>query len=94
MNSNMVKLEKFGYLHLVYHFTIPLRREMDIKLDNLPQFINLCFILRNFCKMRKEGLRSSELDKSLRFEKEFQPPNENNYKVSNNESGGKVIIGN
>ena len=24
MNSNMVKPEKFGHLHLVYHFTIPL----------------------------------------------------------------------
>ena len=25
MNSNMVKPEKFDYLHLVYHFTIPLK---------------------------------------------------------------------
>ena len=24
MNSNMVKPEKFGYLHLVYPFTVPL----------------------------------------------------------------------
>ena len=24
MNSNMVKLEKFDHLHLVYHFTVPL----------------------------------------------------------------------
>ena len=24
MNSNIVKPEKFGILHLVYHFTIPL----------------------------------------------------------------------
>ena len=24
MNSNMVKSEKFGYLHLFYHFTVPL----------------------------------------------------------------------
>ena len=24
MNSNMVKPEKFGHLHLVYHFTVPL----------------------------------------------------------------------
>ena len=23
MNSNMVKPEKFGHLHLVYHFTVP-----------------------------------------------------------------------
>ena len=26
MNSNMVKPEKFGHLHLVYHFTIPLTK--------------------------------------------------------------------
>ena len=24
MNSNMVKPEKFGHLHLVYHFAVPL----------------------------------------------------------------------
>ena len=24
MNSNMVKPEKCGHLHLVYHFTVPL----------------------------------------------------------------------
>ena len=24
MNSNMVKPKKCGYLHLVYHFTVPL----------------------------------------------------------------------
>ena len=24
MNSDMVKSEKFGHLHLVYHFTVPL----------------------------------------------------------------------
>ena len=26
MNSNMVKPEKFGHLHLVYYFTVPLSR--------------------------------------------------------------------
>ena len=51
-----------------------LRSEMNIKLDNLPQCINSCFILHNFCEMRKE----------------FQPPIENDYRVNNNESGGKV----
>ena len=48
-----------------------LSREMDIKLNNLPQCINSCFIVHNFCEMRKEGLNSSELDKYLRLEKEF-----------------------
>ena len=55
-----------------------LRREIDIKLDNLSQWINLFFILHNFSEMRKEVLNSSELDKSLRLAKEFQPPIENN----------------
>ena len=41
-----------------------LRREMDNELDNLPQCINSCFILHNFCEMRKEGLNSIELDPS------------------------------
>ena len=40
--------------------------------------------------MRKEGLNSSELDKPLRLEKEFHSLNENNYKVNNDELGGKV----
>ena len=48
-----------------------LRREMDIKSENLPQCISSCFILYNFCEMRKEGLNGSDLDKSLRLEKEF-----------------------
>ena len=52
--------------------------------------MNSCFILHNFCEMRKEGLNNSELDKPLRLEKEFQPPIKNNYKVNNNKSGGKV----
>ena len=67
-----------------------LRYEMDIKLYNLPQCINSCFILHNFFEMRKEGLNSRELDKSLSLEREFQQPIENNYQVNNNESGGKV----
>ena len=28
MNSDMVKPEKFGHLHLVYHFTLPLLLKM------------------------------------------------------------------
>ena len=28
MNSSMVKPEKFGHLHLVYHFTIPLSKHV------------------------------------------------------------------
>ena len=35
MNSNMVKPEKFGHLHLVYHFTIPLRFLKVYPINNL-----------------------------------------------------------
>ena len=28
MKSDMVKPEKFGHLHLVYHFTVPLSLEL------------------------------------------------------------------
>ena len=31
MNSNMVKPEKFGHLHIAYHFTVPLREYSRIK---------------------------------------------------------------
>ena len=32
MNSNMVKAEKFGHLHLVYHFIVPLNNGNIIKI--------------------------------------------------------------
>ena len=35
MNSDMVKPEKFGHLHLVYHFTVPLK--FFIKPFEVPQ---------------------------------------------------------
>ena len=28
MNSDMIKSEKVGHLHLVYHFTVPLNRKL------------------------------------------------------------------
>ena len=31
MNSKMVKAEKFGHLHLVYHFTVHLREKFQRK---------------------------------------------------------------
>ena len=30
MNSNMVKLQKFDHLHLVYDFTVPLRIMLQV----------------------------------------------------------------
>ena len=39
MNSNMIKLEQFGHLLLVYHFTVPLN-------DLNPNFMGDIFQLR------------------------------------------------
>ena len=36
MNSNMVKPEKFGHLHLVYHFTVPLTNPPTPSHGDLP----------------------------------------------------------
>ena len=35
MNSDMVKPETFDDLHLVYHFTVPLRGSQNIKVTKL-----------------------------------------------------------
>ena len=45
MNSDMVKPEKFGHLHLVYHFTVPLsfREQSSFMLSAKKCTISLCF---------------------------------------------------
>ena len=30
MNLDMVKPEKFGHFHLVYHFSVPLKRKLGV----------------------------------------------------------------
>ena len=39
MNSDMVKSEKSGHLHLVYHFTVPLI--LEVKLSERLQIVLL-----------------------------------------------------
>ena len=68
-----------------------LRRDMDINLTDLPNVINACFVLHNFCELRKEPVNQQNLDIALNYDKEFQPPTDTTYKVSNNETGGKSI---
>ena len=68
-----------------------LRRDMDINVKELPYVINACFVLHNFCEIRKEFLNEKKVEEGLNFEKDFQPPTDNGYKVSNNEAGGKTI---
>ena len=57
----------------------------------LPNLINSCFVLNNFCEERKNSLNKKHINIALNYDKEFQPPTESSYKVSNNETGGKVI---
>ena len=68
-----------------------LRREMDINVKELPNFINSCFVLNSFCEERKEPINGKRVEVVTRYEKEFQPPIDGGYKVSNNETGGKSI---
>ena len=55
MNLNMVKPEKFGHLHVVFHFTVPLKGwgvvlAESLKKENLWQFL--------FHKMLNEVFKS------------------------------------
>ena len=58
-----------------------LRREIDINIRELPNLINSCFVLNNFCEERKEPLNQKHIDFALNYEKEFQPPTDSSYKV-------------
>ena len=46
MNSNIVKPEKFGHLHLVDHFTVPLNIRDTMPLYLLNNFFSLKFCLK------------------------------------------------
>ena len=64
---------------------------MDIIVKELPNVVNSCFVLNNICEERKEPLNKQDIDIALNYDKEFQPPTDSSYKVSNNETGGKAI---
>ena len=66
-----------------------LRREMDINIRELPNLINSWFVLKKFCEERKEPLNQKHIYIALKYDKEFQPPTDSSYKVSNSETGGK-----
>ena len=68
-----------------------LRTEMDINLKELPNIINSCFVLNNFCEERKGPINGKRVEAVIHYEKEFQPPIDGGYKASNNKSGGKSI---
>ena len=58
-----------------------LRREMDINLKELPNIINSCFVLNNFCEERKEPINGKRVEAVIHYEKEFQPPIDAGYRV-------------
>ena len=69
-----------------------LRREMDINLDELPFVIHTCFILHNFCELRKEPINAQLIERAKKYDTEFQPPTgHTGYTVNNNELGGKKV---
>ena len=68
-----------------------LRRDMDINLEELPYTIHSCFILHNFCEMRKETINQQKIEAALRYDAEFQPKVDSGYKINNNETGGKRV---
>ena len=68
-----------------------LKREIDINIDDLPYVIHSCFILHNFCELRKESVPDAEVESSINYDRQFQPPNNSGYAVNNNETLGKAL---
>ena len=63
---------------------------MGINISELPNLIHSRFVLNNYCEERKEPLNQMHISITLNYDKEFQPPTDISYKVSNNEFGGKA----
>ena len=57
-----------------------LKRAMDINLDEPPYVIYVCFVLHNFCEVKKEKIGENKVVASITFDKHFQSPlNTNNF---------------
>ena len=61
-----------------------LRREMDICQKDLPNVIYSCFVLHNYCELKKEKLADDAVQNAIRYDHEFQP------KAANCHSKGEV----
>ena len=68
-----------------------LRRNMDIRLEELPVVIHSCFILHNFCESKNEPINQHRVAVARKHDTEFQPSLDKNHVLNNNESGGKKI---
>ena len=51
-----------------------LRRDMDINLKELPNIINSCFVLNNFCEERKEPINGKRVEAVIGYEKRISSP--------------------
>ena len=60
--------------------------------DELPYVIYACFVLHNFCEVKKEKIGENKVVASIAFDKHFQPPlNTNNSITDSNEAEGKRV---
>ena len=59
MNSIMVKPEKFGHIHLVYHFTIPLNPNQGISKYIANKVQTTCFYLINKAFLKNKNMSAS-----------------------------------
>ena len=50
-----------------------LRREMDICQKDLPNVIYSCFVLHNYCELKKEKLPEDAIQTAIHYDQEFQP---------------------
>ena len=64
---------------------------MDINLNNLARVIHTCFILHNFSQIRNELISQQEVEATMKYDREFQPPRQSGYDVSTNGTAGKKV---
>ena len=43
------------------------------------------------CIIRNESISQQEVDATVKYDREFQPPRQSGYDVSTNETGGKKV---
>ena len=68
--SRMVRECAFGRLKARFGC---LSIAIDINWNELPYVIYACFVLHNFCKVKKENIRENKVSTSIAFDKHFQP---------------------
>ena len=50
-----------------------LRSTIDLDFARVPSIIYSCFVLHNFCEIRKQGVSTESLQIGTDYEREFQP---------------------